>query len=66
MAYPGNGQRMSNYGLKTPTPEESKLLWIEIVAVSLLIQSEHVSAVWWELSYNAIGQLDRVNDNVVN
>ncbi|XP_071812559.1 cilia- and flagella-associated protein 90-like [Apostichopus japonicus] len=43
MAYPGNGQRMSNYGLKTPTPEESKLLWIEIVAREKKIRANHLA-----------------------
>ena len=35
-AYPGEGNRMSNYGLKVPSPEELKLLWIEYVGVSII------------------------------
>ena len=42
-AYPGEGNKMSNYGLKVPTPEELKLLWGEIVGVSWIYKI-HYSA----------------------
>lgn len=39
MGYPGEGNNMSNYGMKEPTPEELKLLWEEIVGVSVGFKS---------------------------
>ncbi|KAJ8024781.1 hypothetical protein HOLleu_34790 [Holothuria leucospilota] len=37
------GKRMSNYGLKNPTPEESKLLWKEIVEREKKIRANHLA-----------------------
>ncbi|XP_022109202.1 uncharacterized protein C5orf49 homolog [Acanthaster planci] len=42
-AYPGEGNKMSNYGLKVPTPEELKLLWEEIVGRERRIRANHLA-----------------------
>ncbi|XP_072037638.1 uncharacterized protein [Amphiura filiformis] len=43
MAYPGEGNRMSNYGLKVPSPEELKLLWIELVGREKRVRANHLA-----------------------
>ncbi|XP_071803311.1 cilia- and flagella-associated protein 90-like [Asterias amurensis] len=43
MGYPGEGNNMSNYGMKEPTPEELKLLWEEIVGKERSIRANHLA-----------------------
>ena len=43
MAYPGEGYKMSNYGLKTYTPEEMKEQWREIVEREHKCTTNHTS-----------------------
>ena len=41
MAYPGEDYKMSNYGLKTYTPEQIKELWRENTEREIKIASQH-------------------------
>ena len=41
MAYPGEGYKMSNYGLKTYTPEQIKELWRESTTREIKIACQH-------------------------
>ena len=43
MAYPGDGYKMSNYGLKTYSPEQSKEMWKEAVHREQTIVKQHSS-----------------------
>ena len=43
MAYPGEGYQMSNYGLKTFTPEETKEQWREHVEREHKCTTNHVN-----------------------
>ncbi|XP_030840899.1 uncharacterized protein C5orf49-like [Strongylocentrotus purpuratus] len=44
MAYPGEGKGMSNYGLSHLTPQQQKLLWVEIVGREQRIRKRHLAA----------------------
>lgn len=41
MAYPGEGYKMSNYGLKTYTPEQIKEVWRESIGREIKIAQQH-------------------------
>ncbi|XP_071498240.1 cilia- and flagella-associated protein 90-like [Diadema antillarum] len=43
MSYPGEGKGMSNYGLSQQTPEQQKLLWVEIVGREQRIKGSHLA-----------------------
>ena len=43
MAYPGDGYKMSNYGLKSYSPEQSKEMWKEAVHREQTIVKQHSS-----------------------
>ncbi|XP_041478083.1 uncharacterized protein C5orf49-like [Lytechinus variegatus] len=43
MSYPGEGKGMSNYGLSHQTPEQQKLLWVEIVGREQRIKKSHIA-----------------------